>query len=90
MVKIYKAQNWEYALIEEYEIISETEKFVTVLARKNERREAKISDRHAYCKTLEEAKDWVENYYRRKLEAAKRNVDTARNELSEVLKKIGR
>lgn len=79
MKTMYKASKW--IEIEKVNIVEETASFVTL---ENGRRDGKRTDHHAYFDTWEEAKQWVVEIYKFKVEEYKKYLAHLEEELTKA------
>lgn len=86
-MKVFKAMNFWEAEIKEVEIKGMTNNFVKLSNSKfRRRREAITSSYHYYCKTYEEAKQWLIRKAKDRLEQAEKSVIDHRNRLDKIRK----
>lgn len=80
----YRVRSWGFSpVVIKVEIVKQTEKFVFL---KNGSREAINSNYGAYFDSFEEAKEFKINCLQKNLEAAKRNLQQAEEDLEAMLK----
>lgn len=82
MIK-YKASAW-WPRIEKVEIVSETEKFVTIQYGNRTRREAKLSNDSGFFDTFEEAKQFIVDYRLKRVESAQEILSREIEKLAEA------